>query len=536
MNTFTQTMTKTQQMGLTENGALTYTSLGTALLDQFGKAGSYRLRSIEDVFDDQEALWKEDADKALRFIFYLRNITRQTVLHTGDKTTKVSMGQGNRDEAFKRLLWVAKYQPATFYGNLLLLPLVGSWKDLWQLLYMDQTLGVGAITDRHKVYETIMMGLKYAQDINLIKKYMPRIKASKKCTTDWTRCCNCFAKELAEYMGMSYKTYNKFKATGNAHTFQKLISAQRWEELDFNTIPGRALTLLIRTKFLSNHGLSTKFADWAVNENNIKFTGYAYDLLHTIRHTSNDIVKLVTDKQFDTLIELASKDSTITENVWCALDTSGSMSHIIDNKTLTAFDVCIGLGLYFSTLNKGAFHKNVVMFDNVSTPLQLQGSFSEMYRQITNCTTAWGSTNFQSVIDALIRVRRQHPEIPLDEFPKTLLVISDMEFNDAGRFGYSNATNHEAAVAKLREEFPDEFVDNMKFIWWDCVGRTNSYPANAEEKGNYFFSGFDGSIISTLLGEEVTPEVEKPVREPKTMDEIINIALSQEIFNLLEIF
>jgi hypothetical protein len=32
-------------------------------------------------------------------------------------------------------------------------------------------------------------------------------------------------------------------------------------------------------------------------------------------------------------------------------------------------------------------------------------------------TTAWGSTNFQSVIDLLVRIRRDHPTIPIADYP-----------------------------------------------------------------------------------------------------------------------
>ena len=39
-------------MTLTENGALTNMSTGSELMDQFGKAGNYRDRNIDDVFFD----------------------------------------------------------------------------------------------------------------------------------------------------------------------------------------------------------------------------------------------------------------------------------------------------------------------------------------------------------------------------------------------------------------------------------------------------------------------------------------------------
>ena len=124
---------------MTENGAISYATIGTALLDQFGKAGAYRGRDIKDVWVEQATLWGENPEAALKFPFYLRMITRQSNILNGEKTEKVQRGQGARDEAFKRLLWIAKYHPEEFYRNLWLLPVIGSWKDLWVLLASDDT-------------------------------------------------------------------------------------------------------------------------------------------------------------------------------------------------------------------------------------------------------------------------------------------------------------------------------------------------------------------------------------------------------------
>ena len=84
----------------TENGAISYANFGTELMNQFGKAGAYRGRDIQAVWDEQARLWGENPELALKFPFYLRLITRQTTVN-GNKTEKVQKGQGARDEAFK---------------------------------------------------------------------------------------------------------------------------------------------------------------------------------------------------------------------------------------------------------------------------------------------------------------------------------------------------------------------------------------------------------------------------------------------------
>ena len=59
----------------TENGAVTNVTTGSALVDQFGKAGNFRGRTLAEVFADQATIWAENPEAALRFPFYLRMVT-----------------------------------------------------------------------------------------------------------------------------------------------------------------------------------------------------------------------------------------------------------------------------------------------------------------------------------------------------------------------------------------------------------------------------------------------------------------------------
>lgn len=532
-------------MTLTENGALTNKSTGAVLTDQFGKAANYRGRSIDEVFADQKALWDEDADKALRFPFYLRMITRKTKVNDENTTDKVQKGQGARDEAFKRLLWIAAFHPESFYKNIWVLPLIGSWKDIWTLLFYDVEFKVNALK-KDVMFELIKQGLLCHTHVDLIKKFMPRIKSNGKCKTSWTQVTNQLAKDFANYNKMSYEDYNHLKTSGSAHDFQKAICAKRFDDLEWSKIPGRALNQLTNSKFLENHGLEKNYTEWVVKQPTAKFTGYVYELGHQVIRSiygyrygygaiNVPLYKKVTwNKQFDELIRKAQEDDKITGNVWCALDTSGSMTSPVVGD-ISAYDICISLGVFFSTLNKGAFNKNVIMFDNVSHVKQLHGDFTNMISDIVYSDTAWGSTNFQSVVDEIVRIRKDNPSIPLEDYPKTLLVVSDMQFNPSGwKCEVSESTNYETAKAKLATVFPKEWVDEFKFIWWDCTSRKSDFPATLDDGGCYFMSGFDGSIISMLCGEEVEAK-EMLEKKSITMEEVIDSALNQEILNYIKL-
>lgn len=529
----------TKRDTLTENGAVSNSSTGSELIDQFGISGNFRNRNISDVFTDQEILWKANSLMALRFPFYLRLITRKVKVNNDFVTDKVQNGQGSRDEAFKRLLWIAKEQPNSFYKNIWLLPLVGSWKDIWTMLYYDVKFGVNCL-DKNVMFELLRQGIACEEHVELIKKFMPRIKSKSKLKTDWTTITNDLAKEFATFLGIGVKEYNKFKSGGIAHEFQKKICSGQYDLINWNQIPGRALNILVNSKFLTNHELEKSYLEWLEKQPVAKYTGYVYELGKEVRDkmryrwgSKQELLmplyqQYTINKQFDSLIETAKANGKITEKTWAALDTSGSMG-VRTSADVTALDICMSLGIFFSTLNEGAFHKNVIMFDNTSNVLKLEGNFCDMMSQIP--MDAMGGTNFQSVVDEICRIRRNNPTIPLEDYPTNLLIVSDMQFNPTNRWGYSRdraieLTNYEAMKEKLNEVFPTEFVDSMKFIWWNVRDSKTDYPATMDDGGCYFFSGYDGSIISMLLGVD---EVENEPKKKKSMDELVHDALNQEI-------
>lgn len=542
-------------MAYTENGAITNVSAGSELVDQFGKAGNYMNRNLSDVFSEQASLWEEDSNSALKFPFYLRMITRKTRVSDNSTTETVQKGQGLKDESLKRLLWVAAYHKDEFYKNIWILPIVGSWKDIWVIMYYDKFLKVNAI-DNSAMFGLINQGLKSSIHCDLVKKFLPRIRSKKKCHTDWARITNKLAKDFANYNKISFIEYNRMKVSGKAHDFQKLICSKRYSEINWDIIPGKALSILTDGKFLGNSGLESEFTEWILKQDSAKFTGYVYELGKKViddayyekdkvrypsyyrRHSDEKEMhlyqKVLANKQFDELIAKASADGKINGNVWCALDTSGSMDLAV-NGNIRAIDICVSLGVFFSTLNKGAFHKNVIMFDDESKVMQLKGDFCDMIRQIITQNDAMGSTNFQSVIDEIVRIRENNKEIPIEDYPDTLLVVSDMQFNPTGRYSRNGLeqskidTNYQVAKDKLLKVFPKSFVDNFKIIWWDCTSRKKvDYPSTMEDGGTYLMSGFDGSIVSLLLGETDGEDAKKDYK-PISMEEMIGKVLSQEV-------
>ena len=116
-----------------------------------------------------------------------------------------------------------------------------------------------------------------------------------------------------------------------------------------------------------------------------------------------------------------------------------------------------------------------------------------------------------------------------------------MEFNPTPswrsiRRGSDENTNYEYSVASLKEVFPEEFVDNMKFIWWNVASRSeHAFEGTSDTNGCIMVSGFDGALVSMLLGEEGTVRDSTGAKRNLTSEEMAEKLLSQEILNLVQI-
>ena len=507
----------------TENGALSNSTTGSALLDYFSKCGTYRNRSLEEVFADISQMWDESPLDTIKIIFYNRIVTRK--IKGFHQSEAVQKGQGNRDEFRKALIWLARYQPNTLSKNLWLIPLVGSWKDLWH----QDTLGE---IDKTEVYNLILRGIYCEYNSNLLSKYLPRIRSKSNISNERHLALNAFALGLCKFLNWTPVQYRKFKSSGTAHQFQQQISNRLFDQIDFKKVPGKALHQMVNvtredgSTFIERHNIDMKYLKWIKSQPVAKFTGYVYELMKAVSSSMSLAQKHTVDKQFEGLIRLAEAEETQQENVWCALDTSGSMQAAVADTT--AFDICISLGVYFSTLIKGAFQDHVIMFDNVSRVKKLSGTFSDKVLQLTKEQTAWGSTNFQSVIDTIVKMRRIQPDIPIADYPTTLVVVSDMQFNPAG----SMKTNYETAMRKLKQVDLSE----IRIVWWWVTGRGQDFPSTLDDKGTILIGGFDGTIISQLIGKDVQSskqdgQIGKVQSGPY---EAMQRALDQEVLNLLE--
>src|SRR5690349_1558366 len=79
--------------------------------------------------------------------------------------------------------------------------------------------------------------------------------------------------------------------------------------------------------------------------------------------------------------------------------------------------------------------------------------------------------------------------------PTKLLIISDMEFNEAcGR-----QTNLEA----IRLLYANAGYEMPQIVFWNVNGRMGNVPANINDSGIGLVSGFSPSILKSILGGKI---------------------------------
>lgn len=515
-----------------ENGAKKYAKTDDEFVTQFGQVGTYKKpRAFEAISKDMLKLWGQDKLKTIMFALYLRMITRVTDVF-GVKTKETQRGAQMKHEGIMRMIWLHTTDAKAFWKNITIMISVGSWKDIFVMLQYDLVYNGwdGRVLDWNKFGKLILAGLNDDTQSNLVKKYLPQIKTKSACKTVESQADNMIGKwicsllfDTKENKVASYKQYRTLKTSGNAHDWQKLISQKKMELLDFNKIHGRALNLLVRSKFLQNQGLTDKYAEWVGDENtSVKYTGFVHELFQNLpsRYSSLDANSRETiNKQFATLVEKGQASEKETKLI-VVRDTSGSMRSQATGTTMSCYNVAKALALYFSEFLKGDFENAWIEF-NSSAQMHTWNGNTPVEKWYNDGSNYVGGTNFQSVIDLFIKLKNSG--VNESDFPTGILCISDSEFNPS----QLGQTNVETALNKLRNAgFSNEYVNKFVIVLWNLqsYGSGNKFETHNTQVPNvYYFSGYEPSIISFL-----TDDI-------KNAYELFNAAMDQETLNMVTI-
>lgn len=503
-NSFIKAAQKVSAETLSGNNALKYSTTGNEFVDEFGKLGTYlKPRSFADISSDCSILYALDPLMFIKFTLYMRIIDRKTQ-YKGEKIQQ--NGAGLKHESIMRMIWLYTQNPDMFWDNLHLFLAVGSLKDIIQMLRYDVMYNGwnNKVLPWQELGYAILAYLEDPSTSELMKKYLPRIQCKSHCTTLASQANTIIGKFLANiFCSGQYNTYRKLKSGGTAHQWQQIISQKRMQELEFDKIHGRALNLLVKSKFLKNQGLSDKYGEWIKAQKTVKYTGYVHELLCELDSHRIDTNFISTvEKQFQELVEKAKLDEKYMTNLIVVRDTSASMTSTASGTKYSSYNVAKAMALYFSEFLHGSFSNAWIEFNNDAKLHKWMGS--RVHEKWFNDRSSHvGSTNFLSVIKLFARLKDQG--ISESEFPKGILCISDNEFNpdQLGR------TNVEAARQILRNAgFSPEYCDNFQIILWNIPNnyygnRQPTFETFGDVKNVFYMSGYSPSCIKFIMSGKV---------------------------------
>ena len=115
----------------------------------------------------------------------------------------------------------------------------------------------------------------------------------------------------------------------------------------------------------------------------------------------------------------------------------------------------------------------------------------------------WGmNTDIQKVFDLILNTGLQN-NVPLEEMPETIYIISDMEFDQAtsDRWSDRKVTNFDA----IKEKYSESGYKLPNIVFWNVNARGGNLPVQQNESGVAMVSGFSPVIFKIAI-ENKTPE------------------------------
>ena len=481
MNTFTSPLKNTTTLArgsnaTTMNGAPTLPSSGKPVVDLFFLTGAARGQNIIPTF--VEAFY-DNKELALRTMLYARDIRE---------------GQGERQVFRDVLVWLEKNDIKALRAVLPRVADLGRWDDLLVLTGEGRTLAFSLIREA------------LAAGNGLCAKWMPR-KGD-------------VARELRNFLGLSPKNYRK-TLVRLSNTVEQLMCANNWSEVNYDHIPSVA-SARYRKAFFKHDGERYKaYVDQLVKQLAPDYKPAPDEKVRKINAAAifpHDIIRSIGVSEYNPpTVKTADYNSIIAQ--WAALpdwvgqgsflpliDVSGSMYNFNFYGQATKqlktqvrpIDVAVALGLYVSERNKSAFKDMVLTFESNPKISHLTGNVIERANKMAKLP--WGgSTNLEAAYTAILNHANKH-KVLAEDMPKSLIIISDMEFNSA-----SKSPSATAFVA-MRQAFEASGYDMPTVIWWNVNGREGNSPVTYTSTGTGLVSGFSPSIMKNLLSSKtLTP-------------------------------
>lgn len=476
-------MIENDEKTITENSAVGFKTTGSKVVDLNFRIPSFRRGIDKELFD--KAI-KEDAKLTMKWLLYLRDVREGVGERKSFRDFFVYLCDKHIDLANKMI----KHVDLAEYGR---------WDDIVDIAHRVQNVYI----KNHLVGNIIgqldedLANMEQEKNVSLLAKWLPSPNTSSKKTRAKA---NFLCKELNMLEKQYRKTLSKLREY--IDVVERKMSANEWEDIDYSTVPSKA-NVNYRNAFEEHDGErraryleSLKKGETKINANSM----FLHDIVHAYI-VSGGRVNEVADYN-ETLEQLwkaqdrceGFKDTVVVR------DGSGSMTCEVSGN-LTALEVADAITLYCAENNEGLFKDKFITFGSnaklvdVSHLDNLHGKL-EYLAEYTDCS----STNIEGVFDLILNTAVKN-NVAQEDMPKTVLIISDLEFNIAQ--GYYEAD--EALFETIAEKFKNVGYKLPKLVFWNVNSRTNTVPLTQNENGIILISGFSKNLLDMVMSSELDP-------------------------------
>lgn len=331
-------------------------------------------------------------------------------------------------------------------------------------------------------------------EVSLLAKWLPSVNASNAETVRK-------AKRIARYLGMSDAEYRKtlVELRKKIRIIENHLREKDYS-FDYAKQPSKAM-FKYRKAFLRNDGERYNAFLEAVSsgEKQLHADNLApYEIVRSALNANRwgfhaDLT--VGEKAALNASWASLPDFCDNRNALAVVDTSGSM-YCYDNALPAA--VALSLGLYFGERNTGIFHNHFIEFSSRPQLIEIKGkTFAERLEYL--CTfNEVADTNVEAVFDLILDAAVRN-NVPQEEMPETLYLISDMEFNACVR----NASVSNFASAKRR--FAEHGYRLPQIVFWNVASRNSNQPVTKNEQGVALVSGCTPRLFSMVASGDLSP-------------------------------
>ena len=446
----------------TENGMTTNSSSLNHCVNLFFQIGAMRGASKDRLFAKVSKAFNEDPLTTIRIIFWARDVRG---------------GAGERQIFRDCLLWLCEYHRGVLNKNINLISEYGRWDDVLTL--------VGTMN----CWDSALSIIKTALDCKdgLCAKWMPR-KGKK-------------ANIIRRYLKLSPKNYRKL-LVGMTDVVETKMCAKDWSSIEYSKLPSLASSRYQKSFMNNDEERYEEYKRALVDGKTTINAGavYPYDITKSIKYGGE---KDVAQAQWDSLPNYMED---INERVLPVVDVSGSMGNSAGNNgNVTCMDVSTSLGLYISERNEGVFKNAFITFSSKPQLQLLEGSLANRLHELQRAD--WGMNTDLQATFKLILDQAVKNNVPVSEMPTKVLILSDMEFDEAISGDYDRVSEWNPTAQEMIKGMYEEAGYKMPgIVYWNIQSRQDKVPTSFDKMGTALVSGFSPSIMKSILScQDMTP-------------------------------